>query len=247
MNRVMTLVLSLLLMTAPLATIRAQEDEEINDEIEFAEPAGGEMMGPHGKEMRRRMMRKRLGGERSWRKEREEIEREGPEHRKLKYRKRMIKKRLAKRVKSVEAETLEVIKKNDIDFFRTLKRLRAKNPRQYRFLIKSSAHLLKGARFSDDPSLEKDVVEGVKLEYETRILANKYKKSPKPERDSIRKKLFGKVSKLFELREKGRKAKIQMMEKHLKEMRKKLSDRRAHKKEIVKDRVNELIGEGYRW
>ncbi len=146
--------------------------------------------------------------------------------------------------RDVEVETVKIIKKYAPAFAETLNKLKTSAPRKYKLILRtSSRYLFKRSAGGS----QKDAVESIKLEYETRELSFKYKKASSGEKKSIKNSLKTKISRLFDLKAKGQEARIKNMEKNLKELRVKLKNRKIHKAEIVKSRVNRLVGEGYTW
>lgn len=230
------MVLSFLLVSFPFAFINAQEEgfgEEFAEEFEPAERpegfrgGGGPGMGA-GPAMRREKMWDRMPL-------------------KMMNKREVYKKRIMEKGPFGEEKTLVIIKKHDPEFYDEIRELKAENPQNYFVIIKASLRLLRAAEMAKKTDLEKDVVEGIKLEYETRRLAGEYKEASSSEKGKIRERINDKFSRLFDLREKGNKVKIEMMEKHIKEMKERLADRKEHKNEIVKRRVDELLGKKFRW
>lgn len=149
---------------------------------------------------------------------------------------------------NIEKEVFETIKKHDSAFAGKLEKLKETNARKYKLILrKSSKPLMMCKRHGGGLAMEKDMVEGIKLEYETRELSFKYKKASSSEKKAIEKSLKVKVSKLFDLRAKGQEIRIKKMNKEIGELQSKLKERKAHKSEIVKTRVDKLTGQGYTW
>ncbi len=169
-----------------------------------------------------------------------------------------IKNKITKRVKNkkmgydkaleIEKEILGTIKKHDSTFAKKLEKLKETNKRKYKLILRqASKPLMMCKRHGGDVTMEKDMVEGIKLEYETRELSFKYKKASSSEKKAIEKKLKTKVARLFDLRAKGQELRIKNMNKEIGELQAKMKDRKAHKSEIVKTRVERLTGQGYTW
>ncbi|MCK5357959.1 MAG: hypothetical protein KAJ48_06150 [Elusimicrobiales bacterium] len=169
-----------------------------------------------------------------------------------------IKNKKIKRIKSkkmggygnqdIEKDVLSTIKKHDSSFAKKLEKLKEDNARKYKLILRqASKPLMMCKRHGGDATMEKDMVEGIKLEYETRELSFKYKKASSSEKKVIEKSLKTKVSRLFDLRAKGQEIRIKNMNKEIGELQSKLKDRKAHKAEIVKTRVDKLTGQGYTW
>ncbi len=148
----------------------------------------------------------------------------------------------------IEGEVLSVIKKHDSSFAKKLEKLKETDRRKYKLILRNSAKpLMMCKRHGGETDMEKDMVEGIKLEYETRELSFKYKKASTGEKKDIEKSLQVKVARLFDLRAKGQELRIKNMEKEIGELQAKMKERKAHKSEIVKTRVDKLTGQGYTW
>ncbi|MEA3306249.1 MAG: hypothetical protein U9Q34_00505 [Elusimicrobiota bacterium] len=148
----------------------------------------------------------------------------------------------------IEKDVMATIKKHDSSFAKKLEKLKDSNRRKYKLILrKAGKPLMMCKRHGGGTSMEKDMVEGIKLEYETRELSFKYRKASAGEKKAIEKNLKVKVSRLFDLRAKGQEIRIKKMTKEIGELQSKLKDRKAHKAEIVKTRVDRLTGEGYTW
>ncbi|MCG2726753.1 MAG: hypothetical protein L6420_10995 [Elusimicrobia bacterium] len=151
---------------------------------------------------------------------------------------------------NVQKKVIETIKKHEPEFAKKLEELKKTAGRKYQFVLRNASRpLMMALRRRSDASMEKDIVEGIKLEYETRELSFKYKEASSGEKEAIEKSLTTKVSRLFDLRAKGQEARIKEMDKEIKKLRAKLEDRKAHKSKIVKSRIDKLIGisEEYDW
>ena len=88
--------------------------------------------------------------------------------------------------------------------------------------------------------LSKEIVE---LEIRSEALGIKYREVAESEKAKIKKDLRQTLLKLFEAREKEREIDVAMLEKELKELQHSLQKRKTYKDEIVKRRLEELIGE----
>ena len=151
-------------------------------------------------------------------------------------------------IQDMEDEVISTIKKHDSSFAKKLEKLKDTDRRKYKLILRNSAKpLMMCKRNGGDVAMEKDMVEAIKLEYETRELSFKYKKASSGEKKDIEKSLQVKVSKLFDLRAKGQELRIKKMTKEIGKLQAKMKDRRAHKSEIVKTRVDKLTGQGYTW
>lgn len=146
--------------------------------------------------------------------------------------------------RDMKIQAVDVIKKYDPKFAETLKELKTSAPRKYKHVLRSSSRILFKHIAGDS---EKDGVETIKLEYETRELGFKYKKASSAKKKTFKKQLNTKLSRLFDLRAKGQEARLKNMEKNIEKLRAKLKDRKANKSQIVKSRIDEIMGEGYTW
>jgi len=81
------------------------------------------------------------------------------------------------------------------------------------------------------------------LEVETNSLALSYKNDSNVDKSKIKKKLRNALNKLFELKEQNKKQDVERLEKQLKTLKHSLSVRSKNKDEIIKRRLNQLIGE----
>jgi hypothetical protein len=147
----------------------------------------------------------------------------------------------------VEEEVLLIIKKYDPKLLEKLEELKSIAPAKYKIVLRTASKMFMFAKMEKDVSLEKDIVRAFSLEYEVRELAGKYEKATDKEKESIKKELQTKVSELFDLKLKGQEIRIKKMDKELAKLRKQLDGRKASKSKIVKERVDELTGEGYTW
>jgi putative lipoic acid-binding regulatory protein len=174
---------------------------------------------------------------------------------KAKYMKRMKSSKNMKNKKmgydrqDIEKDVIATIKKHDSSFAKKLEKLKESNRRKYKLILQKAAKPLMMCKNhgGDATTMEKDMVEGIKLEYETRELSFKYKKASSSEKKAIEKKLKTKVARLFDLRAKGQELRIKKMTKEIGELQSKMKERKAHKSEIVKSRVDRLTGQGYTW
>lgn len=81
------------------------------------------------------------------------------------------------------------------------------------------------------------------LEVETNSLALSYKNDSNVDKSKIKKKLRNALNELFELKEQNKKQDVDRLEKQLKTLKHSLSVRSKNKDEIIKRRLNQLIGE----
>ena len=128
--------------------------------------------------------------------------------------------------RDMKTQSVDIIKKHDPKFAEMLEELKTSSPRKYKHILRSSSRILFKHIAGDS---QKDGVETIKLEYETRELAFKYKKASSAEKKTFKKQLNTKLSRLFDLRAKGQEARLKNMEKNIEKLRAKLKDRKANK------------------
>ena len=151
-------------------------------------------------------------------------------------------------IQDMEKMVIGIIEKHDSEFAKEIQKIRQTDKKKYFLILRSSTKPLMACKnHGGDDSMEKDVVKGIKLRYETRELSFKYKKASSSEQETIKKSLETKVSELFDLRAKGQEIRIKNMEKEMANLHAKLKDRKAHKADIVKIRVDQLTGKKYSW
>jgi hypothetical protein len=148
---------------------------------------------------------------------------------------------------SDEETVVGLIKKHDPAFAAGLAGLKGTSPEKYKMVIRMSGKMVLMAKMEKDEAIEKDVVRGISLEYDTKELSRGYDKASDGEKERIKKELDAKVAELFDLRLKGQAVKIQRMEKDLAKLKKNLESRRANKAKIVEERVGQLLGESVGW
>ncbi len=81
------------------------------------------------------------------------------------------------------------------------------------------------------------------LEIETTSLAMSYKNDTNADKVKIKKELKEKLGELFLIKEKNKEQDVERLEKRLNDLKKSLTVRSKHKDEIIKRRLNQLIGE----
>ncbi len=94
-----------------------------------------------------------------------------------------------------------------------------------------------------DKNFQKMEQEIVEYEIETKSLIEKLKKEDGAEKAQIKSSLQKAIGKLFDLKEKRRSLEIKRLEERLDELNKKLKIRKQNKDEIIKRRMQELLGE----
>ena len=231
------------LVSGPALTLRAQEGPGDEEEIEVSEGGPGrsgmrpgmrgEMDGPDQSEMRPGMRGGMKGGM-------------GREKMQIK-----IKKFREGKGEGgpglMEDEIMAVISKHDPAFAKKLGNLREMAPGKYKMVLQMSGKMLGMARMEQDESLEKDVVRGMSLEFESKELSLKYDKASDAEKKTIKDSLRGILAELFDLKTKGQELRVKRMEKEMAKLRKSLESRKANKDKIVGQRLEQMTGEGYGW
>ena len=81
------------------------------------------------------------------------------------------------------------------------------------------------------------------LDIETNSLALSYKNDSNVDKSKIKEKLRNKLNELFDLKELTKKQDVERLEKRLKTLKHSLAVRSKNKDEIIKRRLNQLIGE----
>jgi len=220
------IIAAILLLQAMV--ISAQEDEEAQEEIIDRPGMGpGAQMGPGGQM--------------------------GPGMGQMMYKKKIGKKQFGHEgmrwmegfdvPDQIEAKVMEVIKKNDPVFADKLIKLKENEPKKYEVTIGIAAKFLNMARQAEDPSLEKDVVRGISLEYEVRELSLQYEKANETEKAKIKEKIKANLNELFDIRTKGQEIRIKRMSEEIAKLKANLEKRKANKAKIVEQRLNQLTGE----
>ena len=146
-----------------------------------------------------------------------------------------------------EEDTLGIIKKHDAAFAKKVGELREIAPAKYKMILQMSGKLFAMAKMQQDESIEKDAVRTLALEFESKELSLKYNKASDADKKSIKDKLKGVLSELFDLKSKGQELRARHMEKEIGRLKKNLEARKANKAKIVEQRLEQLTGEGYGW
>lgn len=144
-------------------------------------------------------------------------------------------------------EVLAVIKKHDPVFAKKVEELAESAPAKYKMLMQMSGKMFGLARMEKDETLEKDAVRGLALEFESKELSLKYNGASDSDRKTIKEKLKGVLSELFDLKSKGQELRVKHMEREIGKLKKNLESRKANKAKIVEQRLEQLTGEGYGW
>ena len=141
----------------------------------------------------------------------------------------------------------KVLHKYSEQLQRSLKELKRLNEKKYYEILRKRQfdNLMIPFPFMDDEN--KEQIEREKkineLEVITETLGAKYQSSDKTEKQTIRNELRRKLSELFELKEVNRKKEVEKLKQKLKKLEKALTVRMKNKDEIIKRRLEELIGE----
>ncbi len=144
--------------------------------------------------------------------------------------------------KDVENIVMGIVEKNDPEFAKKLFELKKTNPVKYNQVIKISFNFLHFAKNTQDPSIEKDMVRGISLEYDVRELALRYKNASDADKTKIKSEMKNKLNELFEIRTKVQELRLKRLENEIKELKDTITKRRANKDKIVDQRLNQLIG-----
>lgn len=139
----------------------------------------------------------------------------------------------------VEKEVIEIISKNDSSFANKVLELKEKDKIKYEQFIKVSGNLLSIAKLNKN--LEKDIVRGMALEFETRELALKYKDANSADKEKIKREIRTKLSELFDIRTKIHEIRLKNLEERVKELKSDIETRKNNKSKIVENRLEELI------
>lgn len=139
----------------------------------------------------------------------------------------------------IEKEVIDVISKNDPSFASKILELKKSDKIKYDQFIRVSANLLSVARL--DKSLDKDIVRGMALEFETRELALKYRDATQSEKEKIKKEIKTKLNELFDIRTKIHEFRLKKLEERVKELKADIDLRKSNKAKIVENRLEELI------
>jgi hypothetical protein len=94
-----------------------------------------------------------------------------------------------------------------------------------------------------DPELYELMQKDRELENHAFDLARKYREVSKDEQEKIKKEIEETVSQHFEVRQQRRKMQLDRAEKELDRLRKEISHRNDERATIVKNRIDELLGE----
>lgn len=146
-----------------------------------------------------------------------------------------------------EDRVLEIVKKHDPAFHGKLLKLRESAPAKYKVATRMAGKAFMMSRMEQDPSLEKDAVRMMALEYETRELGLSYEKAKDSEKTKIKADLKKGLSELFDLRLKGQELRVKRMEKDLAKLKGQLEKRKASKARLVDSRVEQMTGEAETW
>jgi hypothetical protein len=146
-----------------------------------------------------------------------------------------------------EAEVLAAIKKHDPVFSKKVEDLKTIAPAKYKMLVMMGGRQLAMAKMAQDESMEKDLVRGLALEFDTKELAAKYDKASDAEKKAIKETLRAKLGELFDLKTKGQEMRVKHMEGEIGKLKKNLEARKANKAKIVDQRLEQVTGEGYGW
>ncbi len=218
------------MLTAPLAALNAQQGPDDFDGEEMMQPAP---RGPMGGQMGQQMGPGQFGG---------------PQERQ-KGMKKMGKEMRPQKgwdiPEAMEGKVMEIIKRNDPALAEKLAKLKESNEKKYDATIAIAAKFLGAAKMSEDPSMEKDVVRGIGLEYDVRELSMSYEKASDSEKAKIKEQIKSKLNELFDIRTKGQELRIKKLENEIAELKKGIETRKTNKSKIVEQRMEQLIGNKY--
>ncbi len=132
-------------------------------------------------------------------------------------------------------QDLEVIKKYDKKkYFKLLRRS------YYKTLSFLPKGVYSNVSVLTDKKGEKN--KAYELEVKTEMLAEKYKHTKGAEQSDVKAELINKLGELFEFKEQERRKDVQELEQKLSELKKSLDVRQKNKEEIIRRRVEELLG-----
>ncbi len=146
-----------------------------------------------------------------------------------------------------EDRVLEIVKKHDPAFHGKLLGLRESAPAKYKMATRMAGKAFMMSRMEQDPSLEKDAVRMMALEYETRELGLSYEKAKDSEKAKLKAELKKGLSELFDLRLKGQELRVKRMEKDLAKLKGQLEKRKGSKARLVESRLEQMTGEAETW
>lgn len=212
---------------APLAVLNAQQGPDEFDGEEAMQPAprgpmgsqmgpGGQFAGPQQRPQGIRKLGKEMRPQKGW---------DMPE--------------------AMEDRVMEIIKKNDPALAEKLGKLKTSNEKKYDATMAIAAKFLGAAKMAEDPSMEKDVVRGIGLEYDVRELSMSYEKASDSEKAKIKEQIKVKLNELFDIRTKGQELRIKKLESEVAELKKGIEARKTNKSKIVEQRLEQLIGNKY--
>lgn len=146
-----------------------------------------------------------------------------------------------------EEKLLDLIKKHDPSFHGKLLKLRESAPAKYRVTMRMSGKALMMAKRDQDPTLEKNAVRMLALEYETRELSLAYEKAKDSEKPKIKAELKKGLSELFDLRLGYQEVRVKRMEKDLARLKSQIEKRKSSKAKLVEGRLEQMTGEAMTW
>ena len=103
-------------------------------------------------------------------------------------------------------------------------------------------------RLKNDPDGKKFADQLLNLSIKERELVVKYKlTNSESEKEKIRSKLEKIDTTLFDLRQKAREITVKKLEDRLNKIKKELKERKEHKREIIREHLDEILGSGGSW
>ena len=149
------------------------------------------------------------------------------------------------------SDLLALVQKEDPEFWQDVEKLQRADEDRFTteiFRWKNRRDRLQALR-QQDPERAKLIERIDLLERQIHILAEQIHRSQEPATAASREKLLSLLSELFDRREEDRRNDIARLEKRLTDLKGSVQDRRAHKDDIVKRRLSELLGgeDALRW
>jgi hypothetical protein len=144
-----------------------------------------------------------------------------------------------------EKEEERLLQELNQELRENLKELKKINKEEYIELLRESQY--RNMRYPFATKREKSMLQREKeifeLEVTARVLSQKYSKQKSVDKGKIKTELSTTLSKLFDLKEMNRKSQVEELEKQLTELKNELQVRSKNKEEIIRRRIQELLGE----
>jgi hypothetical protein len=148
-----------------------------------------------------------------------------------------------------EQEENILLQKLDDELKNNLLQLKTYNKEEYLELLRESQ--FRNMHYPFATNKEKEMIQRERkifeLEVATQAISAKYNSDKSADKSKLKSQLSSTISELFDLKEMNRQAQVTELENELSKLKKELSVRSKNKEEIIRRRVQELLGEADFW